>query len=48
MTFVGSATGARYSVDTGSVIFTGGGGANYFPGNAAGSGGTTSGGGFYA
>ena len=47
MTFVGSATGARYSVDSGSIIYTGGGGATYFPGNASGAGGTTSGGGFY-
>ncbi len=47
-TFSGSATGTRYSISTGGVINTNGGGANYFPGNAAGSGGTTTGGGFYA
>jgi hypothetical protein len=41
-TFSGSATGARYSAAQNSVIFTNGGGANYFPGNAAGS--TTTGG----
>ena len=37
MTFVGSATGVRYSGQTNGVILTGGGGASYFPGNAAGS-----------
>lgn len=37
MTFSGSATGARYSAITNAVIHTGGGGATYFPGNAAGS-----------
>lgn len=36
MTFSGSATGARYYVDTNSLIFTNSGGANYFPGNSAG------------
>ncbi len=35
-TFSGSATGPRYSVNLNSVIFTNGGGANYFPGNSAG------------
>jgi hypothetical protein len=37
MTFSGSATGARYSAGLNSVIDTSGGGASYFPGNAAGS-----------
>ena len=37
MTFSGSATGKRYTVEVNAVIFTGGGGANYLPGNAAGS-----------
>jgi len=36
-TFSGSATGARYSVTKNGVIDTSGGGANFFPGNAAGS-----------
>jgi hypothetical protein len=36
MTFSGSATGPRYSVASNSVISCGG-GANYFPGNSAGS-----------
>lgn len=36
-TFSGPATGSRYIVDSNAVIFTNGGGANYFPGNAAGS-----------
>ncbi len=36
MTFSGAATGVRYSVDTSSSIYTGGGGASYFPGNSAG------------
>lgn len=35
-TFTGAATGQRYLVQTNSVIDTGGGGANYFPGNVAG------------
>lgn len=43
-TFSGSATGVRYKVDTNGVIDTGGGGANYFPGDSAG---TTSTGGQY-
>jgi hypothetical protein len=38
MTFSGSATGARYAVQSGSLIETNGAGPNYFPGNAAGSG----------
>lgn len=37
MTFTGSATGNRYDVTTNGVIDTNGGGANFFPGNAAGS-----------
>jgi hypothetical protein len=37
MTFVGGATGYRYGVSNNSVILTGGGGANYFPGTLAGS-----------
>lgn len=36
MTFTGSATGNRYDVITNGVIDTNGGGANFFPGNAAG------------
>lgn len=47
MTFTGSATGARYTIDSGGLIYTSGGGASYFPGNSAGAGGTTAGGGFY-
>jgi hypothetical protein len=35
-TFSGSATGQRYNVSINSVIFTNGGGANYFPGNSSG------------
>lgn len=37
MTFSGSGTGPRYSASANGVIFTNGGGANYFPGNSAGS-----------
>jgi hypothetical protein len=37
VTFSGSATGTRYSVDKNALLDTGGGGASYFPGNAAGS-----------
>lgn len=37
LTWSGAAAGARYNVSLNSVIQTGGGGANYFPGNAAGS-----------
>jgi hypothetical protein len=33
----GTITGVRYNADLNSVIFTNGGGANYFPGNSAGS-----------
>lgn len=35
-TYSGSATGQRYLVQLNSVIYTGGGGANFFPGNSAG------------
>jgi hypothetical protein len=35
-TFVGAATGPRYSTQLNGVIFTNGRGANYFPGSAAG------------
>lgn len=35
-TFTGAATGKRYDVSANSVLYTGGGGANYFPGNVAG------------
>jgi hypothetical protein len=45
MTLSGSATGVRYSATLNAVIQTGGGGANYFPGNSAG---TTATGGQYA
>jgi hypothetical protein len=48
ITFSGSATGTRYLIDAGGTIYTSGGGATYFPGNSAGSGGTTTGGGFYS
>jgi hypothetical protein len=44
-TYSGSATGVRYSASMNGVIFTNGGGANYFPGNSAG---TTATGGQYA
>jgi hypothetical protein len=37
LTFSGSATGTRYLANVNGLIDTGGGGANYFPGNAAGS-----------
>ncbi|HWB44602.1 MAG TPA: DUF2793 domain-containing protein [Hyphomicrobiaceae bacterium] len=37
MTFTGSATGTRYTVDSNGVIYTAGGGATYFPGSGAGS-----------
>jgi hypothetical protein len=48
--FSGSAGsgGERYVVDTGSMIQTFGGGASFFPGTSAGSGGTTTGGGIYS
>jgi hypothetical protein len=39
-TFSGSATGARYIIDSNGVIFTNGAGATYLPGDAAGSVGT--------
>jgi hypothetical protein len=45
MTFVGTASGPRYSVETNGVIFTGGAGAFYLPGNAAG--GSASGGQYF-
>lgn len=35
-TFSGAATGSRYYADTNGTIYTGGGGATYFPGNAVG------------
>jgi hypothetical protein len=35
-TFVGSATGTRYSLSLNGIINTNGGGASYFPGNSAG------------
>ena len=37
MTFSGSATGSRYTVNLNGAVYTAGAGANYFPGNAAGS-----------
>jgi len=36
MTYIGSATGARYSATFGGGVDTNGGGANYFPGSVAG------------
>lgn len=42
-----TATGKRYEVSGGSLLNTTGGGASYFPGNASGTGGTTTGGGIY-
>lgn len=45
MTFVGSATGQRYSANNNGVIYVAGAGASYFPGSIAGS---TSNGGIYA
>jgi hypothetical protein len=36
ITFSGSATGPRFSATSNGTIFTGGGGASYFPGNAPG------------
>ncbi len=44
----GTITGQRYFIELGGMIQTAGGGANFFPGNVAGSGGTTAGGGYYA
>jgi hypothetical protein len=35
-TLTGTVTGIRYDVSTNAVIFTGGGGPNFFPGNSAG------------
>ena len=46
-TFSGSATGPRYAILTGGLIDTNGGGTSYLPGNSAGSGGTTTGAGWY-
>ena len=37
VTFSGAATGGRYSAHSGGIINTSGGGANFIPGNAAGS-----------
>lgn len=37
MSFIGGATGGRYAVSLGGGIYVGGGGANYFPGDVAGS-----------
>jgi hypothetical protein len=37
MTFSGSATGTRYAVSIGAIIYVAGAGASYFPGSAAGS-----------
>jgi len=37
-TFLGSATGSRYAAQQGALVNSNGGGANYFPGNSAGSG----------
>lgn len=37
VTFSGAATGSRYSAHSGGIINTNGGGANFIPGNAAGS-----------
>lgn len=45
VTYSGAATGKRYQADRNSGIDTAGGGANYFPGNAAG---TTATGGYYS
>ena len=44
MTFIGTATGMRYSAGYSGIINTAGGGANYFPGTVAG---TTAAGGQY-
>lgn len=46
-TFSGAATGTRYTILTGGVISTNGGGPNYLPGNSPGVGGTATGGGYY-
>jgi len=45
MTWVGPAQGSQYNINTGSSIYAGG-WQSSFPGNSAGSGGTTTGGGF--
>ena len=37
MSFVGSATGQRFDIQTNGVVYNTGGGATYFPGNAVGS-----------
>jgi hypothetical protein len=37
VTFSGAATGARYFANMNSIIQTNGGGANFFPGDSAGS-----------
>jgi hypothetical protein len=37
VTYSGAATGTRYLAQLNSVLYTGGGGASYFPGNSAGS-----------
>lgn len=37
VTYSGAATGTRYNANLNGVIYTGGGGANYFPGSVAGS-----------
>ena len=47
LTFSGAATGKRYNITSGGVIDTNGGGASFIPGSVAGTGGTTTGGGFY-
>lgn len=36
MSFSGSASGTRYTVDSNAVIYTAGGGATYFPGSLLG------------
>ena len=36
-TFSGAATGPRYAVDSNAVLYTGGAGASYLPGDTAGS-----------
>jgi hypothetical protein len=35
-TFSGSATGKRYAIDTNAVVFVGGAGATYLPGDVTG------------
>lgn len=46
-TFTGTFTGPRYQITAGGAINTFGSGATYFPGNSGGTGGTTTGAGFY-